>query len=175
MRWYGTRAGCLSLLYLCSFFTVGVNECMSMLSVACDRLRNTLQCLCPIEEISHDNGFIFQSLVILTEAFDLKHTMWRQFKNRVVVRIIGIVDVHRNDLIINPALVPHLHQPYRFGRQDRQRHDGLLTKHQHIQRIVIFGVGLWDETIVRRIMDGAEEHTINANKPGSLIEFILIL
>jgi hypothetical protein len=117
-----------------------------MLPVACDCLRNTLQCLCPLKKISHDNGFIFQSLVILEEAFDFAHAMSRQFKNRVVVCIIGIVDVHSNDLIITLALVPHLHQPYRLGRQDRQRHDGLLTKHQHIERIVIFGVGLWDET-----------------------------
>ena len=64
---------------------------MSMLPVAFDRLRNTLQCRCPIKEISHDNGFLFQSLVILEEAFNFTHAMGRQFKNRVIVRIIGIV------------------------------------------------------------------------------------
>ena len=61
---------------------MSVNKCMSMLPVAFDRLRNTLQCLCPIKEISHDNGFIFQSLVILEEAFDFTHAMGRQCKNR---------------------------------------------------------------------------------------------
>src|SRR6266481_9946981 len=98
--------------YVCSVLPVSVNKCMSMLPVACDRLRNTLQCLCPIKEISHDNGFIFQSLVILEEAFDFTHAMGRQFKTRVIVRIIGIVYVHSNDLIIAkkrreaPAFMP---------------------------------------------------------------------
>src|SRR4051794_32791709 len=82
--------------------------------------------------------------------------------------------MHGDDLVIDLTLVPHLHQPYRLRRQDRQRYDGLLTKHQHIERVVIFRVGLRDETIVRRIMYRAEEHTIDTNKPGSLIELILI-
>ena len=117
-----------------------------MLLVAYDRLCNTLQGLWLIKKIFDDNGFLFQSLVILKEAFDFEYAMCRQFKNRAIVRIIGVVYVHSNNFIINLALVPHLHQPYRLCRQDRKRHDGLLSKHQHIQRIVIFSVGLWDET-----------------------------
>ena len=146
-----------------------------MLPVAFDRLRTTLQCLWPLKDIAHDHGFLFQSLVILEEAFDFTQALGRQCKNRGLVRIIGIVDVHSNDLIITLALVPHLHQPYRLGCQDRQRHDRLLPKHQHIERVVILGVGLWDETIVRGIMYSAEEHTVDANQPGRLLEFVLIL
>ena len=52
-----------------------------MLPVAFDRLRNTLQCLGPIKKTFNDNGFMFQSLVILEEAFDFAHAMYRQFKN----------------------------------------------------------------------------------------------
>src|SRR5207248_10391490 len=83
-RWRSPASGnSLSVVAIagCSFFPVCVNECMSMLPVAFDRLRNTLQCLCLIKEISYDNGFIFQSLVILEEAFDFVHAMSRQFKN----------------------------------------------------------------------------------------------
>ncbi len=48
-----------------------------MLPVACDRLRNTLQCLGPIKKTFNDNGFMFQSLVILKEAFDFEYAMCR--------------------------------------------------------------------------------------------------
>ena len=52
-----------------------------MLPVAFDGLRNAFQCLCPIKEIFHDDGFVFQGLVILKEPFDFAHAMGGQFKN----------------------------------------------------------------------------------------------
>src|ERR1700755_1266064 len=72
-------ASLMKAQHLCSFFPVWLSERMSMLPVTFDRLRNTLQRLCPIKEIFHDHGLIFQRLVILKEAFDFAHAMNRQF------------------------------------------------------------------------------------------------
>jgi hypothetical protein len=55
---------------------------MPMLLVACNRVRDTCQRLRLIHKVFHDHGFIFQSLVILKEAFPVWRGGTRCFSRR---------------------------------------------------------------------------------------------
>ena len=41
------------------------------------------------------------------------------------------------------------------ARTMRERHHRLLAEHQHVERVAVVAVGLRDEAVVGRVVDGA--------------------
>ena len=57
-------------------------------------------------------------------------------------------------------------------RQRRERLDGLLAENEDVERIVVFGVGLRDETVVRGIEDRGMDDAIDLEQAGRLVELV---
>ena len=87
----------------------------------------------------------------------------------------GIPKRHRDDFFIGGLVIHHLDNPDGIALHQRQRHDGLLAEHQHIQRIAVVGVGAGDKAVVGRIVGGCVQHPIQPQKAGLLVHFVFIL
>jgi len=56
---------------------------------------------------------------------------------------------------------------------ERERHHGLLTQDEDVERVVVFGEGLRDEAVVGGIVDSRIQHAIQPDQPTLLVEFVL--
>src|SRR5215469_17722568 len=56
---------------------------------------------------------------------------------------------------------------------DGQGYHSFLAKHEHVQRVIIFSESLWQESVVRRIVDGGVKNSVQANQAARLVEFVL--
>jgi hypothetical protein len=55
---------------------------------------------------------------------------------------------------------------------NRQRDDGLLAEDEHIERIVVFGERLRNETVVGRLVDGRVEYAVEADEAAGFVQFV---
>src|SRR5688572_17395186 len=92
-----------------------------------------------------------------------------------VVRVLGIIHVDSDDLVVLALLVPHAQHADRLGAQHAQRHHGLLTKYQHVQRIAIVAERAREKSVVRRIVDGRVEDAIEPEQTRRLVQLVLDL
>ena len=53
--------------------------------------------------------------------------------------------------------------------------DFLRTEHQHVQRIAVVAVGAGNEAVVGGVVGGGVEHPVQDDKPGFLIQLVLLL
>ena len=70
------------------------------------------------------------------------------------------------------AGVDHRHQADRARVDDRQRNDRFLAENENVERIVVFGERLRNETIVRGIVDGGIQDAIELDEAADFIEFV---
>src|ERR1700756_5559587 len=56
---------------------------------------------------------------------------------------------------------------------DGQRDDCFLAEHEHVERVVIFGERLRDESVVRGIVDRGVENAVEADQAAGFVELIL--
>jgi hypothetical protein len=80
---------------------------------------------------------------------------------------------YRNNLVVGCAGVDHGHDADGAGFDERQRLNGLLAEDQDVERIVVFGVGLRNESVVGRIEDGGVDDAVHFEQAGGLIQFVL--
>ena len=146
-----------------------------MSGVEAHRVPDHVKRLFPIQELVHDDRLVLERLVVLEEAAELRDPVRRQLADRGVVDVLRIVGVDGEDLVVLLALIAHLHDADRAGAQDRQRNDLLLAEHEDVQGIVVLAVRLRDEPVVGRIVDGGEEHPVDADQPACLVELVLDL
>jgi hypothetical protein len=78
-----------------------------------------------------------------------------------------------DDLVVLLAHVNQGHQADGAGVDDGQRHDRLLAQHQHVERIVVLGQSLGDESIVGRVVDGGVENAVEFDQAAGLVELAL--
>ena len=72
------------------------------------------------------------------------------------------------------ALVAHQERPDRAGRNDAAGEGRLLDDHEGVQRIAVSGQRLHHESVVRGIVDRGEEHSVEADAAGLLVELVLL-
>ena len=103
------------------------------------------------------------------------HDVFRQFAD-VFVAVEGRVTVRQgNDFFVFFAAVFHHDDADRETACHRERHQCFGTQNQHVQRIVVVGQCLWNETVVGRIVGGGIENTIHQQHAGFLVEFVFDL
>ena len=83
--------------------------------------------------------------------------------------------MYGDDLVVFLALIAHFHHANRPGIHDRQRHHRFLAEDEGVERVVVVAICLRDESVIRRIVNGTEEHTIDANEPAFFVELVLRL
>src|SRR5689334_8538981 len=81
----------------------------SKLPVHFQRLANDFYRVRRPQQILHDHLLVLENLVVLEEAADLAKLMDRQLRLVGVVGERGIADADRDDLVVEPLLVPHPH------------------------------------------------------------------
>ena len=86
-----------------------------------------------------------------------------------------VADAHRKHLVVDALFVAHLHDANRSHVDDGQRLNWLLSEHKHIQRIAVAAEGAGDEAVVRRVVNGAVQHTVEAQEARFLIQLVLVL
>lgn len=118
--------------------------------------------------------FALKVLVILEESLEHLEGVFGEILDGLHVLKLGIIDQHRDDLVVGLTLIDHGHHTDRTRLADTQRRNFLGTKHEHIQRVKVLGVGLWDESIVSRVLDRAGENAIKTEHSCCLVEFVLI-
>jgi hypothetical protein len=91
-----------------------------------------------------------------------------------VVRERGIAHADRDDLVVDALVVAHAHHANCARLNDRQRIHRLLSEHQHVERIAVVAERSRDESVVRRVVDGAVEHAIQTEKSRLFVELVFV-
>src|SRR5437867_2081344 len=125
------------------------------------------------EKLFHNHSLVFEDLVVEKKTPHFFHAVRRQLLERVVVRILRIIDVYGDDLVVLFILIAHLHHADGPGPHDGQRNDRFLAEHEHIERVPIVAVSLGDESVIRRVVHGAEENTVDPQQSALLVELVL--
>jgi hypothetical protein len=73
-----------------------------------------------------------------------------------------------------PLSSRYAHHANRARLNDRQRIHRLLSEDQHIERIAVVAERSRDESVVRRIVDGAVEHAIQTKESRLFVEFVFV-
>ena len=74
--------------------------------------------------------------------------------------------------MIGIARIDHGHEANHPGMHKGERNHRFLAEHQNIEKIVIFGERLRDETVVREIKDGKIKNAAHANYFTGFVELI---
>ena len=87
----------------------------------------------------------------------------------------GIGEGDGDDLLV--VLSPVQHGDVSNGVTAHQGHgvDGLRAHHQHVQGVPVVAVGPGDEAVVGGVVGGGVEHPVQDDKPGFLIQLVLLL
>ena len=64
-------------------------------------------------------------------------------------------------------------KPDGAGVDDGQGHHGLLAQHQHIERVVVFGQSLRNESVIRGIVHRRIQDAIEFDQAAGLVQFVL--
>lgn len=101
--------------------------------------------------------------------------MRRQFLDFLVSVPSGIFERNRNDFVIHLAAVLHHHNAYRIAPYQRKRDDGLGTKHEYVERVVVLAVSARDKTVVCGIVRGRIQNSVQNQRTRRFVEFVFIL
>jgi hypothetical protein len=102
-------------------------------------------------DVLHLNLLALELLVILEEAAQDEEAMIREVASLEILAEFGVVGGDGNDFIVAGAGIDHGHDADGPSLDESKRLDGFLAKDEDIERIIIFRVGLGNETVVRRI------------------------
>ena len=131
-----------------------------LLAVALEGVLDDRQGLRGGPDLVHLDRLAFQLLVVLEEAAEHRQAVRRQLRGLAEAVELGVVDRDGEDLVVLLAAVDHRHQADRPRVHQRQRRDGLLAEHQHVERVVVLGERLRDEPVVGRVVDGRVQDAV---------------
>src|SRR5581483_2941965 len=120
-----------------------------------------------------DAAAAFERLVRREERLDLPPPVaWE------VVELADLVEArvanrHAEDLLVGPLLVAHEQRADRARRQDAARERRLLDDHERVERVAVSRERVGDEAVVGRIMHRGEQHAIEPDAAGRLVELVL--
>ena len=119
------------------------------------------------------DSFAFELFVVLKKAAEHQEAMRRHLGRLVVGVEFRVLCGDGDDFMIGLALVDHGHQSDRASVDDRQWNDGFLAENKNVERIVIFGEGLWDESVVSGIVNGRIEDAVESDEAAVFVELVL--
>jgi hypothetical protein len=117
--------------------------------------------------------FAFELFVILKEAAQHEQAVRGHFSGFAVGVEFGILGGDGDDFVVFLARVDHRHEADGAGVNDGQRHDGFLAEDENVERVIIFGERLRNESVIGGIVDGGIENAIEADEAARFVEFIL--
>jgi len=117
--------------------------------------------------------FAFELLVILEEAAKNQKAMRGKIAGFDVIAELGIARGDGDNFVVAGARVDHGHDADGAGFDERERLNGLLAENEDVEGIVVFGVGLRDEAVVRGIKNGGVDDAIHFEEAGFFVEFVL--
>jgi len=114
----------------------------------------------------------FELLVVLEKAFKNQQSMPREIAGFEVFAEFGIVGGDGDDFVVGGAGVHHGHDADGAGFDEGERLNGFLAQNEDIEGIVVFGVGLRDESVISGIEHRRVDDTIYFDEAGGLVEFV---
>src|ERR1700722_17063107 len=84
----------------------------------------------------------------------------------------GVVGRDGDDLIVRVALVDHLHDAHDLGLHEAEGLYGQGGDHEDVEGIFVVAIGLGDETVVDRIVEGGVDDAVEFEQTAVLIDLI---
>jgi len=116
--------------------------------------------------------FAFELLVVLEEALEDKKAVAGQVAGLEIFAEFGVVGGDGDYFVVGGAAVDHGHDADGASFDESERLDGLLAENEDIERIIVFGVGLRDETVIGGIENSGMDDAIDFEEAGGLVEFV---
>jgi len=116
--------------------------------------------------------FAFELLVILEEAAKDEKAMRGEIAGFDVIAEFGVARGDGDNFVVAGAGVNHGHDADGAGFDERERLNGLLAENEDVEGIVVFGVGLRDEAVVRGIKNGGVDDAVHLEEAGLFVEFV---
>src|SRR5690606_30347989 len=85
-----------------------------------------------------------------------------------------VVGRDADDLVVTAGLVGHPEHPDRPGRDEAARPGRLVEEHERVERVAVLAEGVLDVAVVRRVPGGGEQHPVQADPPGGVIDLVLV-
>ncbi len=124
------------------------------------------------EDFVHFDDFALELFVILKKSADHGEFVGRQLAGFVVGVVFGIGGGDGDDFVVDGTGINHGHQANRARVHDGKRSDRDLAEDQDVERVVIFGERLRNETVVSGIVHGGVEHAIHFYDAAGFVEFV---
>ena len=129
----------------------------------------------PVVHILGHGLLALQGLVDREEVLHLVKEVGGQIHQVVVGVVGGIGEGDGDDLLVVLAAVQHGDVADGVAAHQCEGVDFLRTEHQHVQRIAVVAVGAGNEAVVGGVVGGGVEHPVQDDKPGFLIQLVLLL
>src|SRR5260370_5344368 len=162
----------VALAPIVSVVALALDQFCPVLLIARERLLNYGERGVRWTNLFHLHLFALELFVVLEETFQYEQPMARQIPRFQIFAEFRIVGGDGDNFVVGGAGVHHGHNADGAGFDESQRLHSLLAEDQNIERIVVFGVGLRDEAIVRRIKNGRVNDAVNFKQPGGLVQFV---
>src|SRR5262249_12143465 len=78
-----------------------------------------------------------------------------------------------DDFVVAGAGVRHGHNTDSAGFDESEWLNGLLAEDEDVEGIVVFGIGLRDESVVGRIEDGGVDDAVHLEQASGFVELVL--
>ena len=112
------------------------------------------------------HGFAFEVFVVFEEAFEHFEGVLGEVVDGFHVLELGVVDEDGDDFVVWLSLVHHGHDADGSGFADAERGDFFRAENEDIEGVVVFGVGLGNESVVCGVVDGGGKDAVEAEHPG---------
>src|SRR4051794_19883358 len=113
-------------------------------------------------------------LVGLEEVLDLQAVELRHVEDVGEVGLAGIRRRNGEDLVVPALLVGHPEHADGAAGDQAPRKGRLLEQHQGIERVAVLPEGVLDVAVVGRISGGGEEHPVQADAAGGMVQLVLV-
>jgi hypothetical protein len=123
----------------------------------------------------YGSGFVFKFLIDLKEVGHFVEDVLRQLFDVVIHIVVRVIKRYSNDLIVSVAVIEHTDDTDGVALDEGEGDQGLRTKDENIEWVIIVGIGTGDEAVVRRVMSRSIENAVHSDQAGLLIELILDL
>ena len=81
---------------------------------------------------------------------------------------------HAEDLVVAAGLVGHPEHADRAALDEAAREGRLLQDHERVERVAVLAEGVLDEAVVGRVGGRGEEHAVQADAAGLVVDLVLV-
>ena len=81
---------------------------------------------------------------------------------------------HAEDLVVAAGLVGHPEHADRAALDEAPGERRLLEDHERVERVAVLAEGVLDEAVVGRVGRRGEEHAVEADPPGLVVDLVLV-